>query len=120
MRAEVGARFGRVMVAATQGPGDLTPTGENPGQPSEEERRMTNNPSSVSTTISIRVSHRNLARIDDAAKRAGQDRNRYILKWIPEYDDDRCDTAHVDGRNGHRGASSEPVDWAGVTQHTRA
>jgi hypothetical protein len=80
---------------------------------------MTNNPSSVSTTISIRLSHRTLARIDDAAKRAGQDRNAYIRSWIPECDD-RCDTAHVDGRNGHRGASSEPVDWAGVTQHTRA
>ena len=64
---------------------------------------MTNNPSSVSTTISIRLSHRTLARIDDAAKRAGQDRNAYILSWLP-YDDTRCDTAHVASGNGQSGS----------------
>jgi hypothetical protein len=67
---------------------------------------MTNNPSSVSTTISIRVSHRTLAAIDRDAQRAGLDRNAYIRSWLP-YDDTRCDTAHVDGGNGHSGASSE-------------
>jgi hypothetical protein len=63
---------------------------------------------SRTTTITLRISPRNLARIDDAAKRWGQDRNSYILGWIPEYDDDRRDTPHVDGGNGHRGSSSEP------------
>jgi hypothetical protein len=78
---------------------------------------MTNNPSSVSTTISIRVSHRNVARIDEAAERAGQDRSRYILGWVPEYEDDRCDTAHVVGGNGQR---SQPAHSTGVTQHATA
>jgi hypothetical protein len=36
-------------------------------------------------TITLRVSHHTLAAIDDAAKRAGQDRNSYILHWVPEY-----------------------------------
>jgi predicted transcriptional regulator len=62
---------------------------------------MTNNPSSVSTTISIRVSHQLLARIDKSAKRAGQDRNSYILQWLPE--NYGRDTARVgSGGNGQR------------------
>jgi hypothetical protein len=43
--------------------------------------------STRTTTITLRVSHQNLDRIDDAAKRAGQDRNAYILGWVPEYED---------------------------------
>jgi hypothetical protein len=45
---------------------------------------MTNNPSSTSTLISLRIAARDLAAIDEAAKRAGQDRNAYIRSWIPE------------------------------------
>jgi uncharacterized protein (DUF1778 family) len=41
--------------------------------------------SSRTTTITLRLSHRNLARIDDAAKRRGKDRNSYILSWVPDY-----------------------------------
>jgi hypothetical protein len=63
--------------------------------------------SSTTTTITLRVSHQLLARLDYDAKRHGQDRNTYILSWLP-YDDARCDTPHVDGGNGHRGFSSEP------------
>jgi uncharacterized protein (DUF1778 family) len=36
-------------------------------------------------TITLRVSHDNLAAINRAAKRAGIDRNSYILDWVPEY-----------------------------------
>jgi hypothetical protein len=35
-------------------------------------------------TITLRISHRTLAAIDDAARRAGKDRNSYILGWMPE------------------------------------
>jgi hypothetical protein len=41
--------------------------------------------SSRTRTITLRVSHRNLAAIDHAAQRAGKDRNSYILDWVPEY-----------------------------------
>ena len=40
--------------------------------------------STRTTTITLRVKHHTLAAIDDAAKRAGQDRNSYILSWVPE------------------------------------
>jgi hypothetical protein len=40
--------------------------------------------STRTTTITLRVSHHTLAAIDDAAKRAGKDRNSYILGWVPE------------------------------------
>jgi hypothetical protein len=71
---------------------------------------MTNNPSNVSTTISLRVSHQLLARIDDSAKRAGQGRNAYILNWLPEYHSARCDTAHVvGGETGQRPHASAPA-----------
>jgi hypothetical protein len=39
--------------------------------------------SSRTTTITLRISHRTLAAIDDAAKRAGQTRSDYILGWVP-------------------------------------
>jgi hypothetical protein len=42
--------------------------------------------SSRTTTITLRVSHHVLAAIDDAAKRAGKDRNSYILGWVPHRD----------------------------------
>jgi hypothetical protein len=40
--------------------------------------------STRTTTITLRLSHHTLAAIDDAAKRAGQDRTSYILGWVPE------------------------------------
>jgi hypothetical protein len=42
--------------------------------------------SSRTTTITLRLSHRNLAQIDDAAKRAGKTRSDYILSLVPAYD----------------------------------
>jgi hypothetical protein len=50
--------------------------------------------STRTTTITLRVSHHTLAAIDDAAKRAGQDRNSYILSWVPEnYNTSRYDAS---------------------------
>ena len=41
------------------------------------------------TTISLRVSHTLLDRIDAAAERAGVTRNTYVLSWLPvNYDHD--------------------------------
>jgi hypothetical protein len=40
--------------------------------------------STRTTTITLRVTHHALAAIDKAAKRAGKDRNSYILDWVPE------------------------------------
>jgi hypothetical protein len=40
--------------------------------------------STRTTTITLRVKHHTLAAIDDAAKRAGKDRQSYILSWVPE------------------------------------
>jgi hypothetical protein len=42
--------------------------------------------STRTTTITLRVSHHVLAAINDAAKRAGKDRNSYILDWVPHRD----------------------------------
>jgi hypothetical protein len=42
--------------------------------------------SSRTRTITLRVSHEVLDRIDRNAKRVGKDRNSYILDWVPEYD----------------------------------
>jgi hypothetical protein len=38
-----------------------------------------------STTITLRLDKKSLARIDKAATQYGQSRNTYILKWVPEY-----------------------------------
>jgi uncharacterized protein (DUF1778 family) len=56
--------------------------------------------STRTTTITLRVSHQNLARIDKAAKHAGQDRNTYILQWVPEYDGDVTHRTSPAGRDG--------------------
>jgi hypothetical protein len=39
---------------------------------------------SKTTTISIRLSHTMLQRIEQNAAREGIDRNSYILQWLPE------------------------------------
>jgi hypothetical protein len=60
--------------------------------------------SARTTTITLRVSHHTLAAIDDAAKRAGRDRNGYILSWIPENYSTRWYDAKVRGEAQARAA----------------
>ncbi len=61
--------------------------------------------STRTTTITLRVSHELLARIDNQAKRAGQDRNSYVLSWLPEYYSDRSVRWHPESEYGRREAS---------------
>jgi hypothetical protein len=69
--------------------------------------------STTTTTITLRVGHHVLAAIDEAAKDAGQDRNTYILGWIPEYHG----TAWYDAGARRR---AERAHSTGVTQHSPA
>jgi hypothetical protein len=65
--------------------------------------------STRTTTITLRVKHRNLAAIDEAAKRAGQDRNTYILSWVPEYHSTRWYDAGQRRREDPRFEPERPV-----------
>jgi hypothetical protein len=57
--------------------------------------------SSRTTTITLRVSHQLLERIEHSARRHGEDRNTYILNWIPEnyepHGSGTCDTENGAG-----------------------
>jgi hypothetical protein len=65
--------------------------------------------STRTTTITLRVSHQLLARIDDSAKRAGEDRNAYVLSWLPDTYAAGCDTErNAAGGNGQRPHPSAP------------
>jgi hypothetical protein len=66
--------------------------------------------SSRTTTITLRVSHRLLDRIEREAERYGQSRNNYILGWLPlreapsadHYSARRGTPKDGTGGNGHR------------------
>jgi hypothetical protein len=70
---------------------------------------MTNNPSTTTKTITLRLSHHLLAAIDDAAQRAGKNRNGYILGQLPEYYNTQWYDAKARGTEP-RGFQSAPPD----------
>jgi hypothetical protein len=65
--------------------------------------------STRTTTITLRLSHHTLAAIDDAANRAGKDRNGYILSQLPEYYNTQRYDAKARGSEP-RGFQSAPAD----------